>query len=146
MTVIDILKLVDERRDQSGAYTTTPYQKPSAALPPNPVSNVPGTTLRFDEVRFDFGDMNQGDVVHHSFNFTNTGSNPLIITNAVGSCGCTVPTYPKEPIAPGAKGTIEVQFNSTGKKDMQDKTVTISANTQPPTTVISIHANVHAKE
>ena len=94
---------------------------------------------------FDFGEMNQGDVVHHTFTFTNSGSNPLIITDAKGSCGCTIPTWPKEPIAPGGTGNIEVQFNSTGKKDIQDKTVTLTANTEQPT-VLSIHAKVLEKK
>ncbi len=113
---------------------------------PNPEVNSPKTMIKFDEDKFDFGELTEGDVVHHSFSFTNAGSNPLIITNAIGSCGCTVPTYPKEPIAAGAKGVIEVQFNSTGKEGLQNKTVTLSANTDPPTTVLTITSNVKKKE
>jgi hypothetical protein len=146
MTVIDVLKLVDERKNPGEVYSGVPPEQAHSPIPPAEATNMPETSMHFDQTKFDFGEMNQGDVVHHSFSFTNTGSNPLLITNAVGSCGCTVPTYPKEPIAPGGKGTIEVQFNSAGKKDMQDKTVTLTANTDPPGTVLSIHANVHAKE
>ena len=145
MTVIDILNMIDERNEQQQeAYSSLPNHQPSAAQ--KAAANAPKTSMKFDEMSFDFGDLNQGDVVHHSFAFTNTGSNPLIITDARGSCGCTVPTYPKEPIAPGAKGTIEVQFNSSGKKDLQDKTVTLTANTDPSNPVITIHANVHEKK
>ena len=109
-------------------------------------ANQPKTFIKFDEMNFDFGDMNAGDVVHHSFTFTNAGTNPLLITNAIGSCGCTVPTYPKEPIPPGGKAAIEVQFNSSGKKGLQDKTITLSANTEPATTVPTITSNVKPKE
>jgi len=145
MTVIDILNMIDERNEQQqGAYSSLSDHQSSAAQ--NIAANAPKTTMKFDEMSFDFGDINEGDVVHHSFEFTNAGTNPLLITNAKGSCGCTVPTYPKEPIAPGAKGTIEVQFNSSGKKDLQDKTVTLTANTDPPSPVIHIHANVHDKQ
>lgn len=145
MTVIDILHMIEQRNaQQQEAYSSLPDHQSSAVK--KTAANAPKTTMKFDEMKFDFGDLIEGDIVHHSFAFTNTGTNPLIITDAKGSCGCTVPTYPKEPIAPGAKANIEVQFNSSGKKDLQDKTVTITANTDPPTTVISIHANVHEKE
>ena len=97
-------------------------------------------------MKYDFGDMTAGDVVHHTFTFTNTGTNPLLITNAIGSCGCTVPTYPKEPIPPGGKAAIEVQFNSSGKEGLQNKTITVSANTEPATTVLTITSNVKPKE
>jgi len=119
---------------------------PSSSAAENAAANLPKTTIKFDEEKYDFGDMKQGDVVHHTFMFTNTGSNPLVISNAIGSCGCTVPTYPKTPIAPGAKSGVEVQFNSAGKEGLQNKTVTLTANTDPSTTVISITANVKEKE
>ena len=143
ITVIDILKLIDERNARLSAYPVQTGQHSTTIATPQ--SNLPKTTVQFEEMSFDFGTMAQGDVVHHTFAFTNTGSNPLIISDARGSCGCTIPTYPHEPIAPGATGKIEVQFNSAGKKDMQDKTVTITANTAQPT-VLSIHANVQVKE
>jgi hypothetical protein len=86
--------------------------------------------------------MNEGDAVTHLFEFTNTGTEPLLLTNCKGSCGCTVPKCPKEPIAPGASGTIEVKFNSKGKKNAQTKRVTIDANTDPAQTILTITANV----
>ncbi len=143
MTVIEILKLVDERKNALSYSGIS--DRPVVAHPNKPIDNTPKTTVSFKEMKFDFGQINEGDVVNHTFAFTNTGSNPLIITNAVGSCGCTVPTYPKEPIAPGANGNIEVQFNSHGKAGEQDKTITVSANT-PEATVLNIHASVNKKE
>jgi hypothetical protein len=145
ITVIDILNMIDERSTpQPGVYPSSSIHQPSAAQ--TAAANAPKTTLKFDETNFDFGDINEGDVVKHSFAFTNTGNNPLLITDVTRTCGCTIPFYPKEPIAPGAKGTIEVQFNSTGKKDLQDKTVTVIANTTPETTPLTFHANVHEKQ
>jgi hypothetical protein len=143
ITVIEILKLVDERNSLTMASPGLQSHQPSQqALQ---ASNAPKTSIKFDEMSFDFGELTEGDVVHHTFTFTNSGSNPLIITDAIGSCGCTIPTWPKEPIAPGGRGNIEVQFNSHGKKDIQDKTVTLTANTEQPT-VLSIHAKVLEKK
>jgi hypothetical protein len=98
--------------------------------------------ITFDEEVFDFGDIVEGDVVEHVFKFTNTGKNPLVISNAKGSCGCTVPVWPRDPIAPGQKGEIAVKFNSTGKHGEQNKKVTISANTLPNKTVIRVVGGV----
>jgi hypothetical protein len=105
------------------------------------------TTWKFEKSEHDFGKIKQGESADYSFKFTNTGKEPLIIENAQGSCGCTVPNYPKEPIAPGATGTIDVRFNSAGKSGMQQKTVTLTANTDPSvTTILTIKADVDAPE
>lgn len=99
--------------------------------------------MKFTEQEFDFGTINEGDVAEHTFSFTNTGKSPLIITNAKGSCGCTVPTYPRNtPIAPGETGDILVKFNSKGKPGDNTKTVTISANTETGTERLKIKAKV----
>lgn len=107
-----------------------------------PAETGPVTSMTFAENSHDFGTIDEGDVVTHVFTFTNTGDNPLILDRCKGSCGCTVPQCPKEPIAPGATGEIEVKFNSKGKKNKQTKTVTINANTVPEQTRITISANV----
>lgn len=88
-----------------------------------------GPTMKFDELEFNFGTIKQGESVTHIFKFKNDGKEPLIINTAVGSCGCTVPEYPKEPIRPNGAGEIKVTFNSTGKSGPQDKTVTITYDT-----------------
>ena len=69
-------------------------------------------SFAFEDENWDFGDINEGDPAVHIFKFTNTGEAPLVIYNATGSCGCTVPKWSKEPIAPGATGEIKVSFNS----------------------------------
>lgn len=104
------------------------------------------TTIEFTEMEHDFGTINEGDRVEHIFTFTNTGENPLIIEKCKGSCGCTVPQCPKQPIAPGETGEIKVVFNSKGKKNHQVKRVTITANTDPIQTVIKIIADVTPAE
>jgi len=101
--------------------------------------------MAFEEAEHDFGTINEGDVVEHTFKFTNTGKAPLVIVSAKGSCGCTVPTWPKDPIAPGAKGEMLVKFNSTGKPNQQTKQVTITANTEAGTEKLKIKAQVTPK-
>ncbi len=104
------------------------------------------TSIQFEKTEHDFGKIKQGDEAEYKFKFTNTGKEPLIIENAQGSCGCTVPSYPKEPVAPGASGEILVKFNSAGKSNAQQKTVTLTANTEPIQTVLTIKAFVEAVE
>jgi hypothetical protein len=98
--------------------------------------------ISFERTDFDFGRLYDGERVKCSFKFTNTGSSDLIITNAKGSCGCTVPEYPKNPIPPGKGGTITVEFNSSGRKGQQNKSITVSTNAQPPTVVLVVRAMV----
>ncbi len=100
---------------------------PNAGLPAAILKDT--TSVQFPETEFAFGKINEGDKVEHIFKFKNTGSKDLIIANAWGSCGCTVPEYPKEPIKPGAEGEVKVTFNSTGKKGEQHKSVTLQMNT-----------------
>ncbi len=101
--------------------------------------------LSFEKEMHDFGTINEGDVVEHSFKFTNTGNEPLVITNAKGSCGCTVPNPPKDPIAPGEEGEMMVKFDSRGKPNNQMKTVRITANTKTGQEMIKIKAFVTPK-
>ncbi|MBL4577586.1 MAG: DUF1573 domain-containing protein [Flavobacteriales bacterium] len=99
--------------------------------------------MLFTEDLHDFGTIKQNSIGNqHTFTFTNTGTNPLIISNAKGSCGCTVPKWPKEPIPPGGTGTIEVEYKPGSQKGNQKKTVTVTANTDPPDTRLSISAVV----
>ena len=102
--------------------------------------------MTFDEREHDFGTISEGETVEHTFTFTNTGNAPLVVTNAKGSCGCTVPTWSKEPIAPGESGTMVVKFNSNGKPNQQIKTVNITANTEAGKELIKIKAFVTPKK
>ena len=101
--------------------------------------------MTFTESEFDFGTIDAGTNVEHVFKFTNTGKAPLVIVDAKGSCGCTVPTWPKEPIAPGATGELLVKFNGSGKNQVS-KTVTVTANTEKGKETLVIKAFVNAKE
>ena len=85
------------------------------------------TTIEIDTFH-DFGTIKEGEKVSHKYHFKNTGDAPLLIANVVASCGCTIPSYPKEPILPGQEGDIEVLFNSRNKKGMQNKSVMIYSN------------------
>lgn len=98
--------------------------------------------FKFVTESFDFGQITDGEKVSYDFKFTNIGKSPLIITSATATCGCTVPDYPKEPVAPGAEGVIKVVFDSSGKLGMQNKVVTLTANTVPEITQLSILGNV----
>ncbi len=102
--------------------------------------------ISFEEAEFDFGNIVKGTPVEHSFKFTNTGKAPLVITNATSSCGCTVPTYPRnETIAPGETGELLVKYNGSGNGQVT-KTVTVSANTEAGKEQIKIKAFVEANE
>ncbi len=113
---------------------------PPANTPP--VVNRPTTNISFAEASHNFGEIMQDSKNTYIFKFTNTGNEPLVIENAKGSCGCTVPTYPKEPIAPGATGEIEVVYSPGKQQGEQNKTVTITANTEPNVTTLNISATV----
>lgn len=101
--------------------------------------------MEFAESEFDFGTIEQGAAQEHVFKFTNTGDSELIIVDAKSSCGCTVPEYTKQPVAPGATGEMLVKFNGSGKNQVS-KTVTITANTKNGKETIKIKAFVNPKE
>ncbi|WKN33421.1 DUF1573 domain-containing protein [Porifericola rhodea] len=109
-----------------------------------PTGEVP--KFDFEESSYDFGSITEGDVVEHTFKFTNTGEAPLVIQSASASCGCTVPSYPRQPVAPGETGEIQVKFNSANKPGIQNKTVSITANTDPTITRLTIKSNVMPKK
>ncbi|OAD46075.1 DUF1573 domain-containing protein [Polaribacter atrinae] len=105
-----------------------------------------GTALiSLDKTIYDFGTVNEGDLVETSFVVTNSGKTDLVITNAQGSCGCTVPTWPKGPIKPGDTGEIKVKFNTNGRPNRQQKTVTLTTNTEAGRQVLTIKGSVTPK-
>ena len=96
-------------------------------------AKVSGPVIAWEKSSHEFGDMQQGDKVEHTFKFTNTGNEPLIITNVTVTCGCTTPKgWPRDPIAIGGKGEIVVAFNSAGKSGHQDKVITVISNAVNP--------------
>lgn len=98
------------------------------AKPQAPVIKADGPVITLEKNTHDFGDIYQGDVVEHTFKFTNTGNQPLLITNIQTSCGCTTPQWPRDPIMPGGKGELKVGFNSAGKMGKQTKVLPIISN------------------
>lgn len=102
--------------------------------------------ISFTEEKHDFGKISQGEKVSYAFTFKNTGGSDLVISSAQGSCGCTVPSYPHEPIKPGAEGKIDVVFNSEGKSGAVEKTVTLVTNCNPSTKMLTIAAMIIVPE
>ena len=101
--------------------------------------------ITFKENSKDFGDITQGQQVAHTFVLTNTGKQPLIISNVAATCGCTVPSWPKEPVAPGKSAEIKVSFNSAGKVGKQNSVVRIYSNASEPIEKVSLISNVLTK-
>lgn len=118
---------------QSGSSTT-------AATTTGNTANAP--VMKFDKDTYDFGKIKTGDKVTYDFKFANTGKSPLIITDAVATCGCTKPEWPHTPIKPGENGIIHVVFNSAAKRGLQDKMITISANTNPAQNMVHLIGEV----
>ena len=102
--------------------------------------------LVFDRLEHDFGKITQGDVVETIFTFKNTGKDDLIITNATSTCGCTIPEWPKQPIAPGAEESIKVKFNSSGKSNKVTKTITLTTNTANGKESVVIKTDIMPKD
>ncbi|HTF04169.1 MAG TPA: DUF1573 domain-containing protein [Bacteroidia bacterium] len=98
--------------------------------------------MKLEKEKHDFGKISQGERVSTEFKFKNTGGSDLVISDAHGSCGCTVPDYPRKPIPPGGEDVIKVEFNSEGKSGKQEKTVTLTTNCEPPNIVITIASEV----
>ena len=122
---------------------------PNSELIRNPATaNMPTDTtqlarISFDEPEFDFGTVNEGAVVEHTFRFTNTGKVPLTILRCRSSCGCTVPEWPEAPIPPGGTGEITAKFNTEGKTKEQKKSITVTANTYPNESKVVIKGMVN---
>jgi hypothetical protein len=135
--------------ERKSNIAATPAQKKpqqiSAPLNKNQAANKPvnsPTKVAFGTVTHDFGNIDQNSENNYTFTFTNTGDKPLIIETATGSCGCTVPKFPREPIAPGATSEIQVVYKPGKQKGLQNKTITVIANTEPRSTRLNITANV----
>jgi len=113
---------------------------PATASANNDKTKVP--VLEFETETHDFGSITEGEKIQYAFKFKNVGTGDLVIRSANGSCGCTVPEWPHEPVPPGATGVINITFDSKGKNGMQHKTVTLISNTVPSTKVLNITGEV----
>ncbi len=119
---------------EGGAATKSPTATPAKEPEKKPEGPLP--QFEWETTEHDFGTINEGDKVTYTYKFKNTGQAPLIIENVRPSCGCTAPSWTKEPIPVGGEGEVVVEFNSKGKPNAQNKTVTVTANTWPKTTVL----------
>lgn len=108
------------------------------------IEGMARTTVEFDETLYQFGKVKEGAVVTHDFRFTNTGEHPLVIFRADASCGCTVPSFPREPIAPGDSGVITVKFDSKGRPGLQKKYVMIHSNAEQEAMSIGFEVEVES--
>ncbi|GAB3660945.1 hypothetical protein GCM10028791_35130 [Echinicola sediminis] len=106
---------------------------------------VKGPVITFKETSKDFGEITQGTKVEHTFKLTNTGTEVLKISNVAATCGCTVPSWPKEPIPPGGSAEIKVTFNSAGKMGNQNSVVRIYSNATEPIEKVSLISKVVKK-
>lgn len=108
-------------------------------------SSKKSAKMKFDNDTFAFGVIKPGEVIEHKFEFTNTGTTDLVITNAEATCGCTQPSFPFIPIPPGEKGFIGVKYDSTGKLGTQKPTVTLTTNAYPKTQKVYLEGVVIGK-
>ena len=125
---------------ETGVQPLDPSGDAASVQPDIPTG--PTTTIEFSELEYDFGTVKEGVKVSHTYKFKNTGKEPLIISNAQGSCGCTVPNWTREPVKPGGTGEIVVEFNTQGKAGKRNQKVTVTANTNPPQTFLSLNGIV----
>jgi hypothetical protein len=137
-----IAQLESRIAELEGKGTAAPAATPAASAVPETKPEGPLAVMEFTTLEHDFGTISEGDVVEYTYKFTNTGEAPLIIQNAQGSCGCTVPDWTKKPIAVGEEGYVTAKFDSKGKPNIQNKTVTVTANTWPKQTVLRFKAMV----
>ncbi|HEY0740687.1 MAG TPA: DUF1573 domain-containing protein [Chryseosolibacter sp.] len=135
-----------EGKKATGAATTTatPAANPvTPAAETKPEGPLPVAT--FTKLEHDFGTIREGQVVEYTYTVKNTGEAPLIIQNAQPSCGCTAPDWTKTPIPVGGTGFVKASFDSNGKPNIQNKSITVTANTWPKQTVLRFKAMVTPK-
>lgn len=134
---------LSEVEGKGGSVTPSldPNQTPEPELKPE----GPLPTIQFEKVEHDFGTIPEGEKVSYTYKFTNTGDAPLIIQSAQPTCGCTVSDYSKDPIPVGGTGFVTANFDSNARTGVQNKTVTVTANTWPKQTVLSFKAMVTPK-
>lgn len=129
----------NNEQSQTNGVTTSDASNSNVSAVSNP-SN--GAAFKFEKESYDFGQITEGEKVSYEFAFTNSGKEPLIITGATATCGCTVPEFPNHPIAPGEGGIVSVTFDSSGKGGMQNKVIRVTANTNPAVTELHMIGDI----
>jgi len=138
--MVSIIFLFSCGSNDNASLSSDVVNNPNTANGKTDRSSLP--SFKFTEEVHDFGKIIEGESVSYDFKFRNSGKSDLLISDVSTSCGCTVPTYTKEPIRPGKQGVIKVTFSSAGKRGYLSKTIIIVANTQPNTTQLRIKAQV----
>jgi hypothetical protein len=133
--------ITDHTERDPDEVTTDDIQHPASGYEKVDAGDLP--SMVFDAPHFDMGKIIQGDKVDHRYTFRNEGGSALVLTDVRSSCGCTVSKdWPKHPIAPGEGGQIEITYDSEGRSGRQDRTITVVANTTPPSTVLTLSGEV----
>jgi len=141
-------KTVDQMAVADSAQATTvvdamaQQQAPEEAEMLKEAQSKPLTTIAFSETDHNFGDIKKGEKVEHIYEVTNTGTNPLIISNVKPGCGCTVPDFTKEPILPGKKGNITLHFDSTNFDGAVNKAADVFVNVEKAPVKLTFSANI----
>ena len=134
------LAQLETNKAASATQTPTPNQAATDEKPEGPLP-----VAVFETTDHDFGTVNEGQKVIHVYKVKNTGEAPLVIQSAQPSCGCTVPDWTKDPIPVGGSGFVKAEFDSSGKPGINNKTITVTANTWPKKTTLRFKAMVTPK-
>ncbi len=141
LLVLPGCRLTDYNENDPNEVTVDAVRFPDSGYRNMDRSDLP--KMEFTNTHLDLGRIVQGTKLDSIYVFKNTGGAPLVITDVRGSCGCTVgKDWPKKPVPPGASATISISFDSEGRSGRQDKTVTVVANTVPPSTVLTLTTEV----
>ncbi|MDO9510796.1 MAG: DUF1573 domain-containing protein [Bacteroidales bacterium] len=138
--VISICGIMVSCNQDTNRHLSSDLVKNSATASGDSSDDMP--VISFEELTHEFGKIISGEKVSYGFKFKNTGKSDLLISSVSASCGCTAPSYPSKPIAPGEEGVIMVSFNSENRKGFQHKTITVSSNSNPANVVLNIKADV----
>ncbi|MCW3102360.1 MAG: hypothetical protein JWO09_800 [Bacteroidetes bacterium] len=133
-------------KDETAPSVSTDVINVPATASGTPAEPGSAPVMSFSEERHDFGKITQGEKLSYSFMFKNTGGSDLVISSAQGSCGCTVPTYPRVPVKAGETSKIDVVFDSEGKSGLVQKTVTLVTNCNPSTRILTISSTIVVPE
>lgn len=155
LPIVAALSLVSCKKDQAAEQVVTNSDSATAIVPteeaapanatlanPQAAPAGPSTSVAFSESDFKFGKIKKGDKVEHVYEVTNTGTNPLVISEVKPACGCTVPDYTKDPILPGQKGKITLKFDSTNFDGMVTKQAEVFANVEKSPILLTFSADI----
>ena len=140
-----IAELEARLNELEGKKTLTPVPTPATQPVKEEKPEGPLPKFEFEKTEHDFGTLTEGQVVEYTYKFKNVGDAPLIIQAAQGSCGCTASDWTKTPVPVGGTGYITAKFDSKGQSNIQNKSVTVTANTWPKQTVLRFKAMVTPK-